>query len=480
MDDYLRRSIRDRFFRASFRVVVGMLAIAATSGCANLNTIERSTLLPGNRKAVHLDIHQRAIISTADRYCAEPSPDGLAAYAAAIGLSVGKPASGTDSLTSSGSSSAAGVGLRTQSITLMRDLMYRICEASANGALGNAHLAVLLGQSQDLATVILAVEQLTGPVAATQVALTAGSQATTIATISASAKQVEILTEQLERANENLQEAKARKATKEQQIAVTQAKKDRKSTALTEAEGEENQEIRDALREEIASLQSELTDLKSELAEIASDVEHHQGIVDHTKTTRDKVLESQDSALASGSTTTSGNETFDSRSSTTRLAADATNKVADTVAAIVTHALDKDYLDEACISIISTSELTETGPVLLASCISLINSKIERQRQNAELDAAVAQRDALIANAESAILQTKGALTKVMNCITDNGTVNSNRVTEILNLRSFGTDLSESLITRDTQDMWNFLTLRADQLQELAKRIDSNPGICLR
>lgn len=481
----------------SCRVLIVVTVLAGVYGCANMNTISRSTNLPGERKALHLDIHQRAIIASADKYCAEPSPDGLAAYAAAIGLSVGKPASSADSLTTSGSSSVAGVGLRTQSITLMRDLMYRICEASANKSIGDANVAVLLGQSQDLATVILAIEQLTGPVAASQAALIAGSQSASTATIAVNSKQLELLTEALERANNNLEETKAEKAAKEMDIEAVEAEKKRKTTALAQAEEEDNQETRDILSEEIVSLTSKLNDLKKELAVYEEREAFRQGIVDDARAAREKVLESQEAALSSGSTTTSGSNAFDTQSPANKIAAEASVKVTEAVQEIVKHALNKPYLNEACISVITTplEEVQTTGMSpeqikaseqrrrarlqLQNSCVELINSSIEKQRAAAAEDAAKSRFEKEKLETQTNILQTKSSIDKVMNCITNNGTVSEKRLARILALPKIKSDLSNSLTERNAEQLRAFLAINADQLEELAQRIDSATEICL-
>ena len=483
--------------QTSFRVVIGIMLLYAVTSCANMNTISRSTNLPGDREAVHLDIHQRAIIATAKKYCAEPSPDGLAAYAAAIGLSVGKPASEADSLTSSGSSSAASVGLRTQSISLMRDQMYRICEASANGDIGGGNVAVLLGQSQDLAIVILAIEQLTGPVSASQAALIASTQASSTATIASNAKQLEILTKALERANKDLEESKAEKITKENEIKTVQSDIDQKTAALA-AQGDENQEIRDPLTKAIESQRKNLTDLNSKHAVAVKQIEFRQSIVDDAITARDKVLKSQDSALASGSTSTDGNKEFDVHSSANKLASDASIKVADTVEAIVKHALNKSYLNEACISVISTpveeiqvgltGEQLDTAKKrrngrleLLQSCVGLINATLAMQTGAAAKEAAEAQLEAERAKKQTSVLQNKFSMDKVMNCISNvDGTVNASRLNAILALPQIAFELSATLPPRSAQQVRTFLATREDQLQELEKRIDSKPSICLR
>ena len=110
------------------RTLINILLIGSFIGltaCANINTIGRTTKLDSGDnigKAVHLDIQQRLlIVNEFGYYCSEPSPDALAAYAAAFGIGASSPASGAASAAGGGQSSAASVGLRTQSITLMRD-----------------------------------------------------------------------------------------------------------------------------------------------------------------------------------------------------------------------------------------------------------------------------------------------------------------------------------------------------------------------
>ena len=105
-------------------------------GCANLGTVDRITTLPSNKDkdkdgvAIHLDAKQRLVISKAfGIVCAEPSPDALSAFAASFGASSASPGTDAVSLAAAFQSTTASIGLRTQSITLMRDALYRICEA---------------------------------------------------------------------------------------------------------------------------------------------------------------------------------------------------------------------------------------------------------------------------------------------------------------------------------------------------------------
>ena len=113
------------------------------TGCsvADFNTVGRKTILSKGEEgvAIHLDAQQRLVLHNAKRFCAEPSPDALQAYAASLGLSGTDPAKGAASLSGAQQSIAGGIGLRTQSITILRDALYRMCEAYNNGVLGDSH-----------------------------------------------------------------------------------------------------------------------------------------------------------------------------------------------------------------------------------------------------------------------------------------------------------------------------------------------------
>lgn len=157
------------------------------TGCANMMTLDRTTVFPAQKKkdptkasgvAIHLDAPQRLVYSGPDGdICAEPSPDALQAYAASFGASLSLPDSKSAALANALSGDAAGIGLRTQAITLMRDHLYRICEARHNGSLNKPDVMQLLERSQDLTLGILAIEQLTGAVVARQPVLTMGANA---------------------------------------------------------------------------------------------------------------------------------------------------------------------------------------------------------------------------------------------------------------------------------------------------------------
>ncbi|MDN2697348.1 hypothetical protein O0882_13580 [Janthinobacterium sp. SUN073] len=163
------------------RLALSATALLALSACANLHTIHRTTDLPDDGKAVHLDAAQRVIHVTKDgKACAEPTPDALQSYASAFGSTLNAGADGA-SFSNALRANAASVGLHSQSITLMRQHLFNICEYAQNDWLNDADVMLLMERSQDLTLGILAIEQLTGAVVARQALLEDNTDATAAA-----------------------------------------------------------------------------------------------------------------------------------------------------------------------------------------------------------------------------------------------------------------------------------------------------------
>lgn len=104
-------------------------------------------------------------------FCAEPSPDALSAISASGAFKANWQGGATAAFQQAISEAASSIGLRTQSIQLMRDAMYRICEGYMNGALGGAGFETLHRRFQNSMVAILAIEQITGVVRAPAAAL---------------------------------------------------------------------------------------------------------------------------------------------------------------------------------------------------------------------------------------------------------------------------------------------------------------------
>lgn len=164
-----------------------MLAFIATqllSGCANFSSVHR-TLDTTNGQGVLIDIKQRAILAsnrkitrndvetTQTVVCAEPSPDALSAYALDLAAKANDASGKAISVGMGSSESSAYVGLRTQSIQLLRDQFFRACEAYMNNAIDAGEYNLLIRRYQKQTAALLAIEQLTTIVSVPRSAVTA-------------------------------------------------------------------------------------------------------------------------------------------------------------------------------------------------------------------------------------------------------------------------------------------------------------------
>jgi len=383
------------------------LLVVILSGCANFNSIGRSTSLGviGNQKntAVHLDGQQRVILSKKDmaKVCAEPSPDVMAAYAASLGLGVNIPTQGGGSLAQGGQSSAANIGLRTQSITLMRDALYRICEAAMNGMIEPVQNATMLGRGMDLTAVVLAVEQLTGAVTASQVALTgstkasADSSSTKMLRANAQALKIaeddrDVRKEELKTLRESLEGKEGDgvggvngKITSKEKIVLTQEGV-LSNASSTDEQKQAATKLRNDANIELGNLGKEKLRLQNEIKLKEKDVKSAETLVaDITETREGQLLN-----MSTGATSETGGESkFDKKTVKSLHENNSANiaQVAISVKEMVSQALDKDYSAEACLAFLSSKlKVIDNIRDTKQKCFELIEAKIKNQH-NIEL-----------------------------------------------------------------------------------------------
>lgn len=188
------------------KYVFSLLGVIALGGCANPQSIYRPIELGSatTAQAVTTDIKQRVIISSPRArvfekrnsshstgvieemvngkytdvvFCPEPLPEALSAYGSSTGISANRGATAAGQI-AIGSAEAAGfVGLRTQSIQLLREDKFSICLAYLNNGITTGEYYDLQRRNQIFTLGILAIEQLTGTVKADQVALGTGAGA---------------------------------------------------------------------------------------------------------------------------------------------------------------------------------------------------------------------------------------------------------------------------------------------------------------
>ena len=129
------------------------------AGCGNSHSVYRDFDVDDGSGAM-VDIKQRAVIASKSKttkegitkektiVCAEPSPDALSAYAAEIAGEGSVPENVKAAFSAAFQENSAFVGLRTQSIQLLRDSLYRLCEGYMSGALDKPHYQALFRRYQ--------------------------------------------------------------------------------------------------------------------------------------------------------------------------------------------------------------------------------------------------------------------------------------------------------------------------------------------
>ncbi len=167
--------------------LLSFLLLTSACGNANWQSIHRTFQLTPNDapQSVLIDAKQRAIISTTiTRYgqtylyvCAEPSPDALAVISSSLSqagqLSIEKNPRISEAFAFAVQESAAQLN-RGRTIQLLRDGLFRACEASLNGALEGGEYGQIANKYADATVTLLAIEQITSPGFGATVGATSG------------------------------------------------------------------------------------------------------------------------------------------------------------------------------------------------------------------------------------------------------------------------------------------------------------------
>lgn len=279
------------------KLMPALVCAACLSGCANINSIYRPIGIGAGDvgQAVALDIKQRAIFSaprvvaypdgtkvSSVVICAEPSPDALSAYSAS-GALTGSASTGAPGATPAtpaqiqtafaAAEASASVGLRTQSIQLLRDGLFSNCISFLGGGLIPSQFYELQRRSQNFTLGLLAIEQLTGAVRAGQAALNTSAASATGSddTEKESAALDDAKMEQndarkaLEKGKLDL--ASARKAVADQETKTGSAQK-AVTTPPKDADAAFQQTAQETLDAEKASLASKRRDAEDQKVEV--------------------------------------------------------------------------------------------------------------------------------------------------------------------------------------------------------------------
>lgn len=173
-------------------VLVAGLSVVYLSGCANFNSIHRSSSFGKDGNAVYTDSKQRALLVNVGfddktngpslQYCLEPSADVFSVFASSLAAQAGLSESTNSAreaafeLSSTISENAATIE-RTQTINMLREMMYRNCERYISNAIDKTEFIVQSARDLRAMVAILAIEQLTGVQKAQATAITTLAQA---------------------------------------------------------------------------------------------------------------------------------------------------------------------------------------------------------------------------------------------------------------------------------------------------------------
>lgn len=328
-------------------------------GCANFDVVDLTTPLPSNGSkdgvAIHLNAKQRLVIAKPfGIVCAEPSPDALSAFAVSLGASTANPGKDAATLAAAFQTTAASIGLRTQSITLMRDALYRICEAYYGRALTGPAVMTLLAQSQNLTAAMLAIEQITGPVVANQVVL----QGEAIVRSSASILQMQKLLDAA-RKDEEQKKTKLDEAQAESEKVTNEHKQ--KGEALNAKKADiENATVDGELPSDKQNLETERQKLKHDLGLLAqkkttteTDLQKAQEAYKEAQKNRKELEANQDTVFVQSSATAKGEGKLSDTARDSALELEVKREVVKAVKWIVEKVLKKRYVVESCIALIS-------------------------------------------------------------------------------------------------------------------------------
>jgi hypothetical protein len=167
-----------------------VLLTAAVLGCVSLSgcsTIYRTVSLD-SKPATSIDIDAKARMIVVTDYggkdgnrrviCSEPSPDTAVGIASSTSLAANVAGKVDAQLAASLAEAVQSVGRRTQSIQLLRDGLYRACEAYLNGAITANEYRLLLSRISAFAITLVAVDGLTGGqgISATSIATKANAK----------------------------------------------------------------------------------------------------------------------------------------------------------------------------------------------------------------------------------------------------------------------------------------------------------------
>lgn len=204
-----------------------------------------SSLTTGSRQRAitNVDIGRFSLPGQVDPsriVCAEPSPDVAVAVANSFGAGLSVLDFGSGSLTAAQAEGIAQLAERTVTVQLLRDQMYRACEAYSNGAISDTTYSLVMSRINDTMVTLLLGETAGGAFGRQLAAIGTGADARAQASLGAITENVEELrqaADELQAANQAV-EAQQQVVNDKRTIANGENPPDGADDDVTDAEAE--------------------------------------------------------------------------------------------------------------------------------------------------------------------------------------------------------------------------------------------------
>jgi hypothetical protein len=269
--------------------------------------------------------------------CAEPSPDAMASLAYELAAKGDVPEKASGGIAFAMHDSAAFTGVRTQSIQLLRDFGYRLCESYLLGAITSAQYDLLMRRFQKNTVALLAIEQLTGTVKSPPIVLTSSGKAG---------------------ATKSLAEQRAEREKVGDRISGLEKQKDEIKKKRDEAKAADAKADTTEMDRTIAYLDGKITRLKSDLDVI------------------DKSIADTNGVLVDGRTEV----TIKTDAATSQRSDEHLKKIADIVGEIVNNIVLSDDANQLCMSALQSPNQDPNQKAFADWCIKMLNNQADAQK----------------------------------------------------------------------------------------------------
>lgn len=242
----------------SIRLSVMVAAVMSLTACEN-GTIYKEFML-GSDTSITTGARQRVVINhnpnlmtrpgtvtPARIVCAEPSPDVAAVIASAFGAGLSVPGTGAASVAANSSEALAQLAERTGAVQVLRERMFRACEAYSNGAITGTTYTILMNRFDRAMTTVLFGEIAGGAFGRSLAAIGGKASSEASASLSGASNAISNINESAEalaKAEKDLSDAERALADEKKKESPDQAKVTELTTAKDTAKGK-----RDATRQ---------------------------------------------------------------------------------------------------------------------------------------------------------------------------------------------------------------------------------------